>query len=65
MVARLFPIGAVIVVLGATVCYGASEIWPTGAAMSITVALRMVASVLAGIVGVANVLAGIAVLFMR
>ena len=65
MIARLVPIGAAIVVLGATVCYGASEIWPSNAALSVTAALRMVGAVMAGIVGVANVFAGIAILFMR
>jgi hypothetical protein len=65
MAPRLVIVGSLIVVLGLAVCYGAVTLWPADAWLSAGGALRIVGSLVAAMLGVLNVVAGIAVLLIR
>lgn len=62
---RLFIVGSLIVVLGVTVCYGAVTLWPTGAWLSVGGAVQILGALVAALLGVLNVVAGVAVLLIR
>ena len=65
MAPRLRIVGVLIVVLGLAVCYGAVTLWPRDAWLSVGGALRIVGSLVAGVLGVLNVVSGVAVLLIR
>ena len=62
---RLFIVGSLIVVLGIAVCYGAVMLWPTGAWLTVGGALQIVGALVAALLGVLNVVAGVSVLLIR
>lgn len=57
-------IGLVIAACGAALCHGAVQLWPAGVSTAIDV-LRIVGAAIAGILGVANIAAGLIILFLK
>lgn len=71
MSARFRVLGILIVACGLAVCYGAFELWPGGtsgggvAAHAVVTTLRVVGAMIAAVVGVLNVAAGLALLVLQ
>lgn len=63
---RFHVLGLVIIACGLALCYGAAQLWPAAASsLSVTGVLRIITAVVAAVLGVANVGAGFAVLFVK
>lgn len=68
---RFRILGILIVACGLAVCYGAFELWPAGASGDgradhvVVEVLRIVGAAIAGVVGLLNVAAGLAVLALK
>jgi len=58
-------LGVLIVVCGVAVFYGAFQLWPEGNAFSLVGAARVIGAAIAAVMGIVNIVAGLAVLFFR
>ncbi|MCC6194289.1 MAG: hypothetical protein IT518_07455 [Burkholderiales bacterium] len=57
-------LGLVIAACGAALCYGAAQLWPAGLSSAADV-LRILGAAIAGILGVANVAAGLVIVSQK
>jgi len=72
MAIRVRLLGILIVACGLAVCYGAAALWPTGvfatplgSSLSAVGLLRVAGAGIAALLGVGNVAAGLAVVFLN
>jgi len=65
VIPRLAILGCLIVALGVAVCYGAVELWTSAGSFGVVSLLQIVGAIVAAVLGVANVVAGIAILLIR